>query len=136
MTNEFRSKYEVEKKDPFRAWYPIIGLVLIALAGGAAFIARAPAYAFVKNNFLQNVGNLPEDRLMEYVVAFAITLAILGVFSMAFAIMAPKPKYRKEVSESTLKEQKNEMLREQERAKRRKRQMEAKMRKANRAKDK
>lgn len=135
MTNEFRGKYEAEKKDPLKPWYPVIGLVLIGLAGAAGFFARVPAYRVLKDSLLKGVTSLPEDPVMEYVVAFGIALAIIGVFSMVFALFAPKPKSRKYVSEDSLKANKQEMERERIRAKRRKSQMQSKMKKANRAKN-
>lgn len=134
MTNEFRGKYEAEKKDPLKPWYPVIGLILIALAGAAGYFARVPAYRTLKSNLLQGVGNLPEDAVMEYVVAFGIGLAIIGVFAMVFAVFAPKPKGRKYVSETALRDNKQEMERERQRSKRRQAQMQSKMKKANRSK--
>jgi hypothetical protein len=131
--SEYRGKYEAVKKDPLKPWYPVIGLLLIGIAGAAAFFARQPAYAFLKQNLLQGVGaNLPDDTTMEYVVAFGIGLAIIGIFSMVFALFAPKSKNRKLVSESTLKNQKDEMNAERQRAKRRKLQMQSKMKKTRR----
>lgn len=135
VENEYRGKYQAEKKDPLKPWYPIIGLLLLGIAGAAGFFARVPAYAFLKRTLLQGAtANLPDDTTMQYVVAFGIALAIVGIFSMVFALFAPKPKSRKLVSENVLKDQKEEMNRERMRAKRRKQQMDAKMRKANRAK--
>ena len=134
VENEYRGKYEAEKKDPLKPWYPVIGLFLLAIAGAAGFLARVPAYAFLKRTLLQGVGGLPDDTTMEYVVALGIGLAIIGIFSLVFALFAPKPKGRKYVTENVLKDQKEEMQRERVRAKRRKVQMEAKMRKANKAK--
>jgi hypothetical protein len=134
--SEFRGKYEAEKKDPLKPWYPVIGLLLLGIAGAAAFFARVPAYAFLKRSLLQGVGNLPDDTTMEYVVAFGIGLAIIGIFSMVFALFAPKSKNRKLVSENTLKNQKDEMNAERQRAKRRKQQMQAKMKKTRREQNK
>jgi hypothetical protein len=132
--NEYRGKYEAEKKDPLKPWYPVIGLVLLAIGGAAGFLARVPAYSFLRATLLKGVGGLPDDTTMQYVVAFGIGLAIIGIFSLVFAIFAPKSKNRKLVAESTLKDQKDEMNRERQRAKRRKNQMQSKMRKASREK--
>ena len=132
--NEYRGKFEKPKVDPLKPYYPIIGLVLLAIAGAVGFFARQPAYAFIQDTFLQGVGGLPDRETMEYVVAFGIALVIVGIASLAFAVFAPKPKNRKLVAENTLKAQKDQMNEERIRAKRRKQQMEAKMRKANRQK--
>lgn len=135
MSSDYRGKYEAEKKDPLKPYYPIIGLLLLGIAGVAGYFGRAPVYAFVKSNLLSGATGLPDDTIMEYVVAFGIGLVLIGVFSMVFAVFAPKPKNRKETSESTLKSQKEQMNAERQRAKRRKAQMHAKMKKANRQKN-
>ncbi|MDQ7025088.1 MAG: hypothetical protein Q9P44_05965 [Anaerolineae bacterium] len=135
MSSDYRRKYEAKRKDPLKPYYPIIGLILIGIAGAVGYFGRASVYAFVKSNLLTNTTGLPEDSVMEYVVAFGIGLVLIGVFSMVFAVFAPKPKNRKETSESTLKREKEEMDAERLRAKRRKAQMHAKMKKANRQKN-
>ena len=139
VENEYRGKYEAEKKDPLKPWYPIIGLVLLAIAGLAGVLASGTALSFLQGYFPQlqaEVCSIPEimNCQMQLVIAAAIALAIVGIFSLVFAIFAPKPKSRKLVAESALKTQKEEMNRERDRAKRRKMQMDAKMRKANKAK--
>ena len=106
----------------------------MGIAGAVGFFAREPAYGFIQQNFLSDASGLPPTETMEWVVAFGIFLVIIGVFSAVFALFAPKPKSRKYVSESALKDRKAEMERERRRAKRRKAQMRQKMQKANRRK--
>ena len=108
--NEYRGKYEAEKKDPLKPWYPVIGLFLLGIAGAAGYFARQPAYAYLKKTLLSGVGGLPEYTGREYVVAFGIALAIICIFSMVFAVFAPKSKNRKLVAESALKNQKEEII--------------------------
>jgi hypothetical protein len=132
--NEYRGKFEKPKVDPLKPYYPIIGLVLLIIAGAVGFFARQPAYAFIQKTFLAGQGGLPDREIMEYVVAFGIGLVIVGIASLVFAMFAPKSKNRKLTSETALKSEKDQMNEERIRAKRRKLQMEMKMKKANRQK--
>jgi hypothetical protein len=100
---------------------------------GSGIFRTGSGVCFSEADVAAGVGaNLPDDTTMEYVVAFGIGLAIIGIFSMVFALFAPKSKNRKLVSESTLKNQKDEMNAERQRAKRRKLQMQSKMKKTRR----
>jgi hypothetical protein len=70
---------------------------------------------------------------MQMIVAGAIALVIIGVFSMVFALFAPKQ--NKLVSQKVLAQEKQAIDLERRRAKKRKYQMRQKMRKANKGKD-
>lgn len=128
-SNEFGGKYAPKKKDPLKPWYPLIGIILIAIAGAVGFFLRQPVYAFLERTLLKGAGNLPAET-MEYIVAGGIALVIIGVFSAVFALFAPKT--NKLVTEKHLLAQKQEAERERLRAKKRKYQMRQKMKQANR----
>ena len=127
MSENLGGKYAPKKKEPLKAFYPIIGLILMSIAGAVGYFSSEWAYELLG----QYVDNMPQDDFqMQMVVAFAIFLVITVVFSAIFAVFAPKPP--KMVSEKALMSEKQDRERERMRAKKRKAQMRKKMKGASR----
>ena len=122
MSDNLGGKFAPKKKEPLKAFYPVIGLILMAIAGAVGYFSSEWAYELLG----QYVSNLPQDDFqMQMIVAFAIFLAITVVFAAIFAIFAPKPP--KMLSEKALLAEKQDRERERLRAKKRKAQMRKKM---------
>lgn len=117
---------QAKKKDPIAPFLPIIGLVIIVLAGGFAYLVSGPAHDFLRS---QLGSQIPNEPVVQYAIAGMIFLLIVLVVGMVFAAFQPKPEMT--VSERQLDKEKKE--REKERLERKKRQrlMKEKMRKAN-----
>jgi phosphotransferase system glucose/maltose/N-acetylglucosamine-specific IIC component len=126
---EFGGKYAPKPKEPLRPFYPIIGLIIAAIAGAIAYFAAPPAYELIRANFLQNATGLPPVDQMELLIGVMIFLVIVMLFGLLFA--AFQPRTPKAVTERGLLEEKQEKERERRRAKQRQRTMREKMRKAN-----
>ncbi len=128
-SEEFGGKYATKKKDPLRPFYPIIGLIVAAIAGAIAYFGASPAYELIRTNLLQNATGLPPVEQMELLVGVMIFLVIMMLFGLVFA--AFQPRTPRAVTERGLLEEKQEKERERRRARQRQRSMREKMRKAN-----
>lgn len=125
--SEFSGKYGAKKKTPFKVLYPVIGLIVAAISAGLAYVASEPALAFIQQNIPSFQGDPDTLRL---VVAGAIFFIFILLFGMAFAVT--QPGIPKGVSEQDLDKEKQLKAKEVAEAKRRKKEMVAKMRQRNR----
>ncbi len=129
-------KYQVKKKDPLAAFYPIIGLVIFAIAAAVGWFS-APfvlefAGDYIPAQALTSLSSLDPNAPL-YTVAFFIFLLIIMLFSAIYAVFAPKPGIQ--VSESSLKRERDSREEDRRRAKLRKRKMRSRMKQANKGLD-
>ncbi len=113
------------KGSPF---LPAIGLVLLIVAGAAAWFLSDPAYAFLR----ENVQNIPTQAVLRYVIAVGIFLVEILLIAALYAAFQPRPP--KLATEKQLDREKQERLREREESDRRKKQMREKLRQQSRRK--
>lgn len=126
--NEFRGKYEAEAKKPLQPYYPVIGLIVMAIAAAIAYFVSTPVFEWIVPNLLN--GNTQGQELeIQIAIGVVVWLVIISVFGAMFAVFQPKTS--KLVSESALKGEKDEREADRLRAQRRRKQMQQKMRKAN-----
>lgn len=117
---------QAEKKNPLQAFLPIIGLVLIVIAGAIAFFASAPAHDFLMDQF---PGQIPNQDVVQYAVGGIIFLLIILFVALIYAAFQPKPEMT--VTERELDREKKERERERLERKKRQKRMKERMRKAN-----
>lgn len=122
---------EIKKRNRLRAFYPIIGLFVIALAGAGAFLGMIPAYAYLEQQGLFRGMTIPAQTL-QLAVGASIFLIIILVFSLLFAIIQPRDKTRKLVSEKALMKERQAKQDELKAKKRRQKAMRQKMKQRNR----
>ncbi|MEM9952506.1 MAG: hypothetical protein AAF846_12940 [Chloroflexota bacterium] len=124
-------KYAVQKKDPLRAFYPIIGLVIFAIAAAVGWFSSPFvlefASAYIPVEALNSLTDI-DPNMPLYVVAFMVFLLIIMVFSALYALFSPKQE--KLVTEAVLKKERDEMEAERKRTKARKRRMRERMKAA------
>jgi len=117
---------QAKKKDPIAPFLPIIGLVIIVLAGGFSFLVSAPAHDFLRDQLGSQIPNEPE---VQYAIALGIFLLIVLMIGMVYAAFQPKPEMT--VSERELDREKKQREKERLERKKRQRRMKEKMRQAN-----
>lgn len=129
-------KYAVQKKDPLAAFYPIIGLIIFAIAVAVGWFSAPFVLEFggdyIPAEALTSLSELDPNAPL-YTVAFLIFLVIIMSFSAIYAVFAPKPKIQ--VSEASLKRERDSKAEERRRAKLRKRKMRSRMKAANKDMD-
>ena len=112
-----------KKKDPLRAFLPVIGLILALAFAAIAYSIMEPVHKLIADN----VDGFPEpemdtgvmeDKYPTYAVAGGIFVALVMVATVFFALFAPKP--HKQVTENELKDEKRAIERENQERKRRK----------------
>lgn len=118
--NEYaRSK---KKKDPIRAFLPVIGLVLIVCFAAISWVVHEP----IRDALAENVTDLPQpgqDGFEEigYVAGGAVFVVLLMITSLMYSAFAPKPE--KIVSERELLREKKERAAEKKARERRKKEI-------------
>lgn len=128
--SDFQGKYAPKKKDPLRAFYPIIGLIIIVIAGAVGWFGAPFVLEYGADYIPRAVTTGISDPLtLQILVAVLIFFVIVAIFAMVYAIFAPKP--TKLVSEGALKREREQKLAEQRRMKKRRRKMNARMRAGN-----
>ncbi len=126
---EIRGKYEPEKKDPLRAFLPIIGLIIIVIAGAVGWFSAPFVLEYGGQYIPSEVTTQLDEFTLQVLVAVAIFFIIVAVFSAIYALFSPKT--NKLVTESTLKQERIAKDQERRRTKARKRKMKARMKEAN-----
>lgn len=126
---DYKSKYAEKKKDPLRPFLPVIGLIIIAIAGAVGYFGAPFALEAVQDFIPLEVTRQLTSQQLEWIMMGIIFLLIVAVFATIFAIFAPKPS--KLVKESTLKRERDEKELERRRTKARRRKMKARMKQAN-----
>ena len=116
-----------KKRDPIRAFLPVLGLFLAVALGAIAWAIHEP----LRDIIVEQIADLPqegEEGFVEvgYAVAGIVFIALLMVASLIYAAFAPKP--TKQVTERELKREKE--LTRQEQLARKKRQAEIRKRQA------
>lgn len=124
MGNEFRSKYEKKQESRLKAFYPLIGLVVMFIAGAIAVVAAPAVTDILVEQLLE--GDAPEN--MEVVSGGLVFGLIVTVFALVYSLFAARPENRDMLTEEALMKDKEDMEREERAKKRRKRQMLQKMR--------
>ena len=126
-------KYAVEKKDPLKPFYPIIGLIVMLIAGAVGWFGSPFVLDFADDYLSRQdvIASLVDVHPLapEMVVAFLIFLMIVMLFSAIFAIFAPKKE--KLVTEGILKRERMAKDADRRRTKARKRKMRERMREGN-----
>ncbi len=117
---------EREKTNWGRVLTPVIGLAVLVICIGIGLALAGPAFAELK----VRIPTLPRDENFRFVIAGGISLVLLLVAGMLYAVVAPKPEQT--VSEAVLDKEKKERLAEELRMKKMKRDMKNKMRQRNR----
>lgn len=128
--------FQVEKKDPLKPFYPIIGLLVMVIAGAVGWFGSPFALDFADDYIPSDIiTSLVEVHPLapEMVVAFLIFLMIVMLFSAIFAVFAPKKE--KLVTESALKQERLAKDADRRRTKARKRKMKSRMREGNKGLD-
>lgn len=132
MSNNIGGKYQAEKKDPLRAFYPIIGLIVLAIAGAIGYFTAPYVYDYALPYIKDIVGDY-DKQMIIYMFAFMIALVIVAVLGFVFAIFAPKPP--KEVGVKALQAERRAIEMERKRMKRRKSAMRKRMKKGTKDMD-
>ena len=120
MEDEYAGKGK-RKKDPIKAFLPLIGLLLAIAMGFIAWVARVE----VHNLLIDNIKNFPEEKEIQYVLAGVIFLIMMMVFGIIYAIFAPKPDKR--AGEAAMKKEKAFRRKEEIAKRERKKRMRKKM---------
>lgn len=126
---DYQSKFAPKKKDPLRPFLPIIGLVIMAIAGAVGWFGSPILLELGQDYIPAEVTAAMDAMTLQYVVTGMIFLLVVALFATIYALFAPKPD--KLVSEATLKREREEMLAERRRMKARKGKMRQKMKSAN-----
>lgn len=125
----FEDEYAVKpkKKNPINAFLPLIGLFLIAAAGGIGFVLSGPVTQSLQTSILaSNADDIAQNyETVQLIVGIVIAIVILLFVAMIYAMFAPKP--TKLTSEKELQREKEDRLAEQLARKRRKQEVNRKM---------
>ena len=127
MSNEFNSKYQKKQESRLKAFYPLIGLVVMLIAGAIAYFASPLVTEILVEQLLE--GDAPEN--MQVVSGGLVFGVIVTIFALVYSLFAARPENRDMLTEEALMKEKEEMEREERAKKRRKRQMLQKMRNRN-----
>jgi ATP/ADP translocase len=127
VSNEYKGKYQVKKKSRLKPFYPVIGLLMILLAGAVAYFASPFVTELIVDSLLE--GDAPEN--MQVVSGGLVFGIIIASFALVFSLFAERPENKDMLSEKALMQDKEEKEREERAKKRRKRQMLKKMRNRN-----
>lgn len=126
--NPYGDRFAAKKGPRLRPLYPVIGLIVAALAAGVAYFAAEPAWNLVLDLILNGQSNVNENTMI-LATGLAIFLMMVMVFAATFALITPSaPKL---VNEDQLKKEKDDREREKRRARQRQKAMRAKMKAAN-----
>jgi hypothetical protein len=126
--NPYSGKFTPKKKDPMRAFLPVIGLLVIVAAGAVAWFGSPFLIQWL---FTQTYFNIPanvrsaDEFFFQLLVSVMIFFVIVGIFGLLYAIVAPRPP--KAVHESVLMEERKQAELERQRDVARKRKMRSKM---------
>jgi type VI protein secretion system component VasK len=127
LGDEYAGKYKSKRKNWLKPFLPVLGLLVLAIAGGVGYYVSAPLLALVQ----QYVPGIPNSQEMQILSGFVVFLVIVSAFALIYA--AFQPRLPKGVSEADLDREKREKQKEAAAAKRRKMEMQAKMRQRNRS---
>jgi len=123
--DEYSSKKAGKARSKLQPFLYAIGFILILAAGAASYFLSAPAFAELK----KRISGFPTQPEIQIIVGGAIFLILIMIVAMFYA--AFQPRLPKGVSEQDLDREKRERQKEMDAAKRRKKEMQAKMRARN-----
>lgn len=125
----FEDEYAVKpkKKNPLNPFLPLIGLLLIAAAGGIGFVLSKPLTEVLQTNVLPNNAQDIADNFetVQAIVGVITAIVILLFVAAIYALFAPKP--TKLTTEKELQREKEEKLAEELARKKRKQEINRKM---------
>lgn len=127
--SEYGGKYAPKKKPWWQPFLPVLGLVMLIVFGGIAYLLSAPLFEFIDSRVAVRLA--PQ---VQFLVAGAIFIVFVLLTAMIYS--AFQPKMPKGVSEQDLDKEKKERQKEEAAANRRKKEMQAKMRARNRSQEK
>jgi len=115
-----------KKKDPLRAFLPVIGLILIVCFAAISWVVHEP----LRDALVENISDLPQENEegfteVGYVAGGSVFVILLMFTSLLYAAFAPKPE--KIVSERELLQEKKAREAEAKARKKRKREMQQQM---------
>ncbi|MEO1166351.1 MAG: hypothetical protein AAFV98_21420 [Chloroflexota bacterium] len=131
---DYQSKFAPKKKDPLRPFLPIIGLLIMGIAGVVGwYVSPIVLDLGLQYDIIpaQVTGALTATEL-QYVVAGMIFLLIVALFATIYAVFAPKPE--RLVSEASLKKEREDKIAERRRIKARRGKMRRRMKDAKKKK--
>ena len=114
-----------------RAFYPIIGLVVMGIAGAIAYVGSLPACDLLASRGIFS-GSTVDPQTLQIAVGGGIFLVIILLIAFVFAVIQPKDKTRKLVTEKALVKEREQMQAEAKAKKRRQQAMRKKMKQRNR----
>lgn len=124
-----------EKKNPITAFLPVVGLLAIIAVGIIAWALSSPLMEWAidqspnftgdeLDNLNENFSNLPfEVDLMQFFFGAFIFLVGISVMAMAVAMAKPAKKSDRDSTEKKLKAERDAVLQEKKRQKKRRDQM-------------
>ncbi len=124
MSNDFNSKYQKKQASRLKAFYPIIGLVIMLIAGAIAYFVSPAVTDILVEQLLE--GDVPEN--MQVISGGLVFGLIVTVVALVYSLFAARPANREMLTDEALMKDKEDMEREERAKKRRKRQMLQKMR--------
>ncbi|MGB1285946.1 MAG: hypothetical protein ACPG7F_05380 [Aggregatilineales bacterium] len=130
MGNEYEGGVKQRKSPLQAAIRPLMGLLVVIIGGVAAFFGSEP----LADALSTYTGAIPADQadILQLIMGGLIFLLIVMIFAMIGAAFAPKPE--KMATERQMEREKKEKEKERLAAKKRKKEMRAKMKAANRKK--
>ncbi|MGJ3238192.1 MAG: hypothetical protein ACFE0Q_05750 [Anaerolineae bacterium] len=124
-----QGKYQTQKKDPLRAFLPIIGIIIMAIAAAVGWFSAPFVLEFGGAYIPAQVTASLDEQTLLIVIAAAIFFIIIAFFSAIYAAFAPKPD--RLVTEAVLKQERAEVEQERRRKKARRNKMKARMKEGN-----
>lgn len=120
----------VKKKASWtRALLPILGILIMVVAGAIAYFASEPAYDWLRTTFPE----IPNDPALQIVVGVGIFIIIVLIVALIYSIaFAKKPEYM--VTEQQLSKERKQKEEEEAAARRRQKVMRDRMRESRRRK--
>lgn len=128
--DEYSAKKAARRGGRFGFLRYAFGLIILLVGGVVAYFASLPAKNFIVQR-IPSIPNTPEIQLAVGVGIFLLVVMLLALVYSAF-----QPRMPKGVSEYDLDKEKQAKLREEMAAKRRKKEMQAKMRQRNQEQNK
>jgi uncharacterized membrane protein len=125
IEDEYSAKKAAKPRNKWQPFLYALGFIIILVVGAASYFLSEPAFRELR----LRVSGFPSQPEVRFVVAGAIFLIVIMVLSMIYA--AFQPRMPRGVSEQDLDREKRERQKEMDAAKRRKKEMQAKMRARN-----
>ena len=125
IEDEYSAKKAAKPKSKWQPFLYALGFIIILVVGALSYFLSEPAFRELRLR-ISGFPNQPEVRFVVAGAIFLITIMVLSVIYSAF-----QPRMPKGVTEHDLDREKRERQKEMDAAKRRKKEMQAKMRARN-----